>query len=99
MSELSAAIKRTLEGAYGYVPLRGEISGFRGAAFLGPLLLRVKDDKAQIEAVIRRTHRAGPEVQAGRGPGGDRHRADHVYPGKSIYQSSSTRWSRPASER
>ena len=31
VSELSSAIKRTLEGAYGYVRLRGEISGFRGA--------------------------------------------------------------------
>jgi hypothetical protein len=28
VSELSAAIRRTLEGAYGYVRLRGEISAF-----------------------------------------------------------------------
>ena len=30
VSELSNAIRRTLEGTYGYVSLRGEISGFRG---------------------------------------------------------------------
>ena len=30
VSELSSAIKRTLEDAFGYVRLRGEISGFRG---------------------------------------------------------------------
>ena len=40
VSELSAAIKRTLEDAFGYVRLRGEISGFRGAACLRPLLFR-----------------------------------------------------------
>ena len=31
VSELSAALKRTVEDAYGYVRVRGEISGFKGA--------------------------------------------------------------------
>ena len=31
VSELSAALKRTVEDAYGYVRVRGEVSGFRGA--------------------------------------------------------------------
>ena len=37
VSDLSAAIKRTLEGAYGYVRLRGEIS-----PVLGSLLFRAQ---------------------------------------------------------
>src|SRR3569832_2456180 len=32
VSELSAALKRTVEDAYGYVRVRGEVSGFRGAS-------------------------------------------------------------------
>ncbi len=30
VSELAGALKRTLEDAFGYVRLRGEISGYRG---------------------------------------------------------------------
>ena len=30
VSELSAALKRTVEEAYPYVRLRGEVSGYRG---------------------------------------------------------------------
>ena len=52
VSELSSAIKRTLEGAYGYVRLRGEISGFRGAHSSGHCYFSLKDEKARIEAVI-----------------------------------------------
>src|SRR2546422_480465 len=52
VSELSAAVKRTLEGAYGYVRLRGEISGFKGAHASGHCYFALKDDKAKIEAVI-----------------------------------------------
>ena len=55
VSELSSAIKRTLEGAYGYVRLRGEISGFRGAQPSGHCYFALKDDKAKIEAVIWRS--------------------------------------------
>jgi exodeoxyribonuclease VII large subunit len=55
VSELSFAIKRTLEGAYGYVRLKGEISGFRGAHSSGHCYFALKDDKAKIEAVIWRS--------------------------------------------
>jgi exodeoxyribonuclease VII large subunit len=55
VSELSAAIKGTLERAYGYVRLRGEISGFRGAHSSGHCYFSLKDDKARIEAVIWRS--------------------------------------------
>ncbi len=39
VSELSAALKRTVEDEYGYVRVRGEISGFKGAVAVRPLLL------------------------------------------------------------
>jgi exodeoxyribonuclease VII large subunit len=55
VSELGAAIRRTLEGAYGYVRLRGEISGFRGAHSSGHCYFTLKDDKARIDAVVWRT--------------------------------------------
>jgi exodeoxyribonuclease VII large subunit len=55
VSELSAAIRRTLEGTYGYVRLRGEISGFKGAHSSGHCYFSLKDEKSRIEAVIWRT--------------------------------------------
>jgi exodeoxyribonuclease VII large subunit len=52
VSELSAALKRTVEDAYGYVRVRGEVSGFRGASPSGHCYFRLKDDKAVLEAVV-----------------------------------------------
>jgi len=54
VSELSAALKRTVEDTYGHVRVRGEISGFRGAHASGHCYFALKDDKAKIEAVIWR---------------------------------------------
>jgi exodeoxyribonuclease VII large subunit len=55
VSELSAALKKTVEDTYGYVRVRGEISGFRGAHSSGHCYFALKDDAAKIEAVIWRT--------------------------------------------
>ena len=52
VSELSAALKKTVEDAYGYVRVRGEVSGFKGASPSGHVYFRLKDDKAVLEAVI-----------------------------------------------
>ncbi len=52
MSELSGAIKRALEEGFGYVRLKGEISGYRGPHASGHCYFALKDDKAKIEAVI-----------------------------------------------
>src|SRR5579871_46703 len=52
VSELSAALKRTVEDAFGYVRVRGEVSGFRGASPSGHVYFRLKDDKAVLDAVI-----------------------------------------------
>ena len=44
---LGAAIKRTLEDAFGYVRLRGEISGYRGPHASGHGYFGLKDEKAR----------------------------------------------------
>jgi exodeoxyribonuclease VII large subunit len=54
VSELAGAVKKTLETTYGYVRLRGEISGYRGPHSSGHAYFSLKDDKAKIEAVIWR---------------------------------------------
>ncbi|WP_375413966.1 exodeoxyribonuclease VII large subunit [uncultured Bradyrhizobium sp.] len=52
VSELSSALKRTVEDAYGHVRVRGEISGFRGAHSSGHCYFALKDESAKIEAVV-----------------------------------------------
>ena len=44
VSELSAAVKRSIEDAYGFVRVRGEISGFRGAHSSGHCYFSLKDE-------------------------------------------------------
>ncbi len=55
VSEISAAVKRTVEDAFGYVRVRGEISGYRGQHSSGHAYFTLKDDKSRIEAVVWRT--------------------------------------------
>jgi exodeoxyribonuclease VII large subunit len=52
VTELSSALKRTVEDAYGHVRVRGEISGFRGPHSSGHCYFALKDEGAKIEAVI-----------------------------------------------
>jgi exodeoxyribonuclease VII large subunit len=52
VSELSAALKRTVEDAYGNVRVRGEISGFKGPHSSGHVYFALKDENARLEAVI-----------------------------------------------
>jgi exodeoxyribonuclease VII large subunit len=52
VSELSSALKRTVEDSYGHVRVRGEISGFRGPHSSGHCYFALKDESAKIEAVI-----------------------------------------------
>ncbi len=54
VSELAGAIKRALEDGFGFVRLKGEISGYRGPHASGHCYFALKDDKAKIEAVIWR---------------------------------------------
>src|SRR5262249_49232199 len=86
VSELSAALRRTVEDTFAYVRLRGEISGFRGPHSSGHCYFALKDADAKIEAVIWRSTvgrmRIKPEeglevVVTGRLT---------TFPGKSTYQ-------------
>ena len=52
VSELSGALKRTLEDQFGHVRLRGEISGYRGPHGSGHVYFSIKDASAKIDAVI-----------------------------------------------
>ena len=55
VSELSFALKRTVENEFEHVRVRGEISGFKGAAGSGHCYFTLKDSGAALEAVVWRT--------------------------------------------
>ena len=57
VSELSGALKRTIEDAFGRVRVRGEISGFKRHAS-GHCYMTLKDESACIDAVIWRGNAA-----------------------------------------
>ena len=63
VSELSAALKRTVEDAYGYVRVRGELG--KHAHSSGHVYFALKDDKACLAGVIWRT--AAPHQAEARG--------------------------------
>ncbi|URK19769.1 exodeoxyribonuclease VII large subunit [Thalassospira sp. GO-4] len=53
VSDLSNALKRTVEDAFSFVRVRGEISGFKQASS-GHMYLALKDDKAVLDGVCWR---------------------------------------------
>jgi exodeoxyribonuclease VII large subunit len=55
VSELSGALKRTLEERFGFVRVRGEISGYRGQHGSGHVYFSLKDATARIDAIIWKT--------------------------------------------
>lgn len=52
VSELSAALKRTVEDRFGFVRVRGEISNYRGPHSSGHAYFDLKDQSARIGAVV-----------------------------------------------
>ncbi len=52
VSDLSGALKRTIEDQFGFVRVRGEISGYRGPSASGHVYFSLKDENAKIDAVI-----------------------------------------------
>ena len=54
VSELSQALKHTLEDRFGHVRVRGEISGFKGAHASGHVYFALKDEGAKLDAIIWR---------------------------------------------
>ena len=53
ISEISSALKRVVEDRFGFVRLRGELSGVKRAAS-GHLYCSLKDEKAVIDGVMWR---------------------------------------------
>ncbi|MCT2401336.1 exodeoxyribonuclease VII large subunit [Novosphingobium mangrovi (ex Huang et al. 2023)] len=85
ISEISALLKRTVEDRFGYVRLRGELSGVKRAAS-GHLYCALKDDKAVIDGVM---WRGGAQRLAFRPEDGIEVIASGkltTYPGRSKYQ-------------
>jgi exodeoxyribonuclease VII large subunit len=86
VSELSFAIKRTVEDAFGLVRLRGEISGYRGPHSSGHVYLTLKDDKARIDGVIWRGVFSGLKFKPEEGLEVVVTGRVTTFPGKSSYQ-------------
>jgi exodeoxyribonuclease VII large subunit len=55
VSELAGALKRVIEDRFGFVRVRGEISGYRGPHSSGHAYFSLKDANARIDAVIWRS--------------------------------------------
>ncbi|MFN5780612.1 MAG: exodeoxyribonuclease VII large subunit, partial [Novosphingobium sp.] len=53
VSEISAALKRVVEDRFGFVRIRGELSGVKRAAS-GHLYLSLKDENARIDGIMWR---------------------------------------------
>ncbi|HWV51887.1 exodeoxyribonuclease VII large subunit [Pseudorhodoplanes sp.] len=52
VSEVSQALKRTVEDNFSYVRVRGEISGYRGPHSSGHAYFAIKDEGARLDAVV-----------------------------------------------
>src|SRR6266542_786709 len=86
VSELSAALKKTVEDAFGYVRVRGEISGFRGPCSSGHCKFYLKDEGAKVEAVIWRSALARMRIKPEEGLEVRVTGRLTTYPNKSTYQ-------------
>ncbi len=86
VSEISVALKRTVEDAFGNVRVRGEISGYRGPHSSGHAYFALKDDRARLEAVIWRGSFARLKVRPEEGMEVIATGKLTTYPGSSKYQ-------------
>ena len=66
VSEFSSSIKRVVEDAFGYVRIKGEITGFKRAAS-GHLYFTLKDENATLSSVCFRNAARGIEFEVGDG--------------------------------
>ena len=86
VSELSAALRKTVEDAFGYVRVRGEISGYRGRTPPATAISRSRTRGAKIEAVIWRTAFARLRLKPEEGLEVFVTGRLTTYPGQSTYQ-------------
>ena len=86
VSELSGALKRTIEDRFGYVRVRGEVSGWRGPHSSGHCYFSLKDASAKIDAVIWKGSYARMRVRPEEGLEVIATGKITTFPGKSSYQ-------------
>lgn len=86
VSELSTALKRTIEDRFGYVRVRGEISNYRGPHSSGHAYFSLKDQSARIDAVIWKSAFARLRTKPQEGLEVVATGKITTYPGKSAYQ-------------
>jgi len=85
VSELSGALKRTVEDRFGHVRVRGEISGWKRAAS-GHCYLCLKDDKAVLDGVLWKATAAALRFRPEDGVEVIATGRLTTYPGRSRYQ-------------
>ena len=86
VTELSGALKRTVEERFGYVRVRGEVSNYRGPHSSGHAYFSLKDEGARIDAVVWRTSFARMRVKPEEGMEVVATGKITTFPGKSAYQ-------------
>src|SRR5271157_5028125 len=86
VSELSNALKRAIEDRFGYVRVRGEISGYRGPHSSGHAYFCLKDANARLDAVIWRASFIRMKVKPEEGLEVVATGRLTTFPGKSSYQ-------------
>ena len=86
VSELSGALKRTVEERFGFVRLRGEVSNYRGPHSSGHAYFSLKDEGARIDAVVWRTAFARLRIKPEEGMEVVATGKITTFPGKSSYQ-------------
>ena len=86
VSELSGALKRTIEDEFGFVRVRGEISGYRGPSASGHVYFSLKDPNARIDSVIWKGNFARLKTKPQEGLEVIATGKITTFPGKSSYQ-------------
>ncbi|MFN3889191.1 MAG: exodeoxyribonuclease VII large subunit [Beijerinckiaceae bacterium] len=86
VTELSSALKRTIEDRFGFVRVRGEVSGWRGPHSSGHVYFCLKDQGAKIDAVIWKGAYQRLRVKPEEGMEVIATGKVTTYPGKSTYQ-------------
>jgi exodeoxyribonuclease VII large subunit len=86
VSDLAGALKRTLEDAFGFVRLRGEVSGYRGPHSSGHVYFCLKDQNARIDAVIWKGSFSRLRIKPEEGMEVIATGRITTFPGKSTYQ-------------
>ncbi|MDX7949815.1 exodeoxyribonuclease VII large subunit [Lichenihabitans sp. Uapishka_5] len=86
VSDLSGALKRTVEERFGHVRLRGEVSNYRGPHSSGHAYFSLKDEGARIDAVVWRTAFARLKIKPEEGMEVIATGKVTTFPGKSSYQ-------------